>query len=581
MRAFRSRGREKSSEYKEPMARKRRQQQLFTRAVQAQIDGQLDEAVRQLRRLLRERPRDHEALHQLGLVRWQRGEKDEALDALEASAAMKPDVARYQANLGNVYQAVGRTRAALAALQRAVALQPGHASSWSNLGVALRIDGQLDDAISALQKATALASDNTVAWQNLGSALEQQGRLDEAQAALQEAAALDPADAETWTAMGKLSERRGAAPQAESMYRRALLCDRAYAPAWSNLGGLLRRQGRLADAVDACENAIAADPGLADAYTHFGLALREQGHVHAAAATWQRGLQARLTPEGLLNLSDALDEMGLTDQSQAALSDLVTDFPAFAAGWLALGRTRLVNADRDAAREAFQRALELEPGNAEARHFLDAVEGRTTDQAPRDYVRQLFDEYAGRFEQHLTGTLAYRTPQAVADMLGAEKVGTIVDMGCGTGLVGPLVRERCSRLVGVDLSPRMIGQARQKGVYDELIVGALEEALSDVGAVDVAIAADVFIYFGDLAGVLSAAAGAQRLVFSIESHDEEADWVLRGTGRYAHRPGYVRSAAAAAGFEVAATEETTLRKERGEWVAGVLFDLVRRPAGQP
>lgn len=557
------------------MARKRRQQQLFSRAVQAQIDGQLDEAVRLLRRLLREQPRDHEALHQLGLVRWQLGERDEALDALEASAAMQPAEARYQANLGNVYQATGRTRAALAALQRAVALQPGHAASWSNLGVALRLDGQLDEAVAALRKATALAPDNTVAWQNLGSALEQQGQLDDALAALRQAAEQDPADAETWTALGKLSERREQLAEAESMYRRALLCDRGCAPAWSNLGGLLRRQGRLDDAIAACEQAIAADPALADAYTHFGLALREQGHVEAAAATWQRGLQARVTPEGLLNLSDALDELGLSEPAQAALSDLVADFPVFAPGWLAQGRTRLVADDRDAAREAFQRALSLEPDNTEAQHFLDAVEGRATAQAPRDYVRRLFDEYAGRFEQHLTDSLAYQTPQALAGMLGDTAAETIVDLGCGTGLMGPLIRERCQRLIGVDLSARMLDHARQKGVYDELIEGGLEEALSSIGAVDVAIAADVLIYFGDLSGVLAAAGEAHRLLFSVESHDGEDDWVLRGTGRYTHRAGYVVEAAEAAGFRVASATETALRKERGAWVEGVLFDLLR------
>lgn len=555
------------------MARKKRHQQIFDDAVSAQLGGQHEAAERLLRRLLRHRPRDHEAIHQLGLIRWQEGELTEALDTLEASAAMAPTIARYQANLGNIYQVTGRSRASLAALQRSVALDPNIASVWSNLGVALRVAGQLPESAAALREAIDRAPESAVAWQNLGSVLEQLGDLDGAEAAIQQAAALDPADAETWSALGKLAEQRDESAVAEGMYRRALLCDRSHAPAWSNLGGLLRRAGRLDEAVIACERAIAADPALPEPYTHFGLALREQGHLEPAAATWQRGLQARPTPEALLNLGDILGELGLAAQAAAALSDLIEAFPGFAPGWLARGRQLLADGDRDAAQQAFEAALALEPDSAEAHHFLAAASGRHSDRAPREYVRSLFDEYAGRFEQHLTGTLDYQTPAAVAALLGAEPIGTLVDLGCGTGLMGPLVRDRCQRLVGLDLSPRMIEQARAKGIYDELIVGTLEESLGGIGDVDVAIAADVLIYFGDLSGVLAAARVAARVVFSVESHDGEGDWVLRETGRYAHSTDYVRRASEAAGFVVEAVEPALLRKERGEWVSGALFLL--------
>ena len=40
-----------------------------------------------------------------------------------------------------------------------------------------------------------------------------------------------------------------------------------------------------------------------------------------------------------------------------------------------------------------------------------------------------------------------------------QKVGTIVDMGCGTGLYWPVLRQHCERLIGVDASPEMIAEA--------------------------------------------------------------------------------------------------------------------------
>ena len=560
------------------MTRKRRHQQIFVRAVEAQLDGRLADAARQLRRLLRDKPRDHEAIHQLGLVRWQQGAPEEALGLLESSAAMDPTEGRYQANLGNLYQSTGNTRGALAALQRSVALQPENASVWSSLGVALRVDGQLDDSVSALRQATALDPDNAAAFQNLGSALEQLGALDAATDALERASEIQPADPEIWTALGKVSERRGVLPQAESLYRRALLCDRQHSPAWSNLGGLFCRRGSLEAAIDACERAIAADPSQADAYTHFGLALREQGHPGPAAATWQRGLQVRATPEALLNLSDVLEELGQDEPSAGALAELLERFPAFVPGWLAHGRRLLVGGDRDAAIAALEHVLSLDPGSEEARHFLCAATGEAQVRAPVGYVRELFEEYAGRFEQSLTKTLSYQTPSELVLLLGPEPLDTVVDLGCGTGLVGPLVRDRCSRLIGVDLSPKMLAQARAKDVYDDLIVGDMESVLHQLGPIDLAIAADVFIYVGDLSGVLAACATTQ-LLFSVEAHTGTEDWVLRSTGRYAHSVDYVRRLAAASDYTVEVAAAAPLRKERGEWVDGTLFRLRRVSPG--
>jgi SAM-dependent methyltransferase len=54
-----------------------------------------------------------------------------------------------------------------------------------------------------------------------------------------------------------------------------------------------------------------------------------------------------------------------------------------------------------------------------------------------------------------------------------------VDLGCGTGLMGPLLRPHCGQLCGVDLSAGMVGKARQRGCYDELAVGELVQYLQE------------------------------------------------------------------------------------------------------
>ena len=49
----------------------------------------------------------------------------------------------------------------------------------------------------------------------------------------------------------------------------------------------------------------------------------------------------------------------------------------------------------------------------------------------------------------------------------------ILDVGCGTGLCGALLSPYARRLVGVDLSDRMLDQARERNIYDELVKGEL------------------------------------------------------------------------------------------------------------
>ena len=44
----------------------------------------------------------------------------------------------------------------------------------------------------------------------------------------------------------------------------------------------------------------------------------------------------------------------------------------------------------------------------------------------------------------------------------------VLDAGCGTGLCGPLLRTRAKRMTGVDLSPKMIEWAAERGIYDRL-----------------------------------------------------------------------------------------------------------------
>jgi predicted TPR repeat methyltransferase len=163
----------------------------------------------------------------------------------------------------------------------------------------------------------------------------------------------------------------------------------------------------------------------------------------------------------------------------------------------------------DASLQCFKRVLEFEPDNALAQHLLAARTDANVERDPSGYIRSLFDSYAGTFDQHLKG-LDYTTPQRLMVEILAARDGATpwdsLDLGCGTGLFGAEIASRSRRLVGVDVSAKMIERARELNLYTELrctdLLTALESEASE--SYDVVAAADVFVYVGKLDSIVPA-----------------------------------------------------------------------------
>jgi predicted TPR repeat methyltransferase len=220
--------------------------------------------------------------------------------------------------------------------------------------------------------------------------------------------------------------------------------------------------------------------------------------------------------------------------------------------------------------------------SAEVIQFVLAVLGAEAVPVaiPREYITRLFDQYAGHFDDDLVGKLRYRAPDSLLEAVVrfAPRDGLdIVDLGCGTGLVGSRFRPLARTLTGVDLSASMLEVARQRQIYDHLVCSDLTEFLRKQSAnFDLALAADVLIYIGDLSAVLQGVRGALRdggfFGFSVEA-SEDQDFVLNTTRRFAHSKPYLRRLAADHGFVVETIEPAVLRQQVGSDVAGYLAVL--------
>jgi predicted TPR repeat methyltransferase len=256
--------------------------------------------------------------------------------------------------------------------------------------------------------------------------------------------------------------------------------------------------------------------------------------------------------------------------------------PDWAAGWNSLGRYLEEAGKLDAAREAWQRSVALDPEGRYGAGLKLAAHGEAMPANAAAYVETLFDDYAPRFETSLVARLGYGVPGELAAMMSRfvpGRAGTALDLGCGTGLMGVQLRGMAVRLEGVDLSAAMLAEARWKQVYDALHKADLVAFLADwEGQAELATATDVLNYTGALPPVLAAVrrklAPGGLFGFSLETHEGPEAHVLRSSLRYQHQPERAIDACVTAGFEVLARQETVIRMDRGQPVAGVLM-LVR------
>jgi predicted TPR repeat methyltransferase len=338
---------------------------------------------------------------------------------------------------------------------------------------------------------------------------------------------------------------------------RALAARPAYPDALLALGNALQALERQAEAVAAYDAALALG-GRADIWCARGAALKKSGQLEAALASYDAALQ--LHPDYALAAhyrANALRALGRPGEAVAA----------------------------------YRRALALGADAGEIRFALAALgEGAAPAAAPAAYVKDLFDQYAGHFDRHLVEVLGYRTPALLGELLARRGVSPegrleVLDLGCGTGLCAPTLRPLAHRLAGVDLSENMLGKARGLGLYDELACADIVSYLAGgPDAWDLVAAADVLVYFGDLAPLFGRVAAALRpgglFVFSVETRDGEG-YAITPSNRYAHAPSYVAAAARGAGFELLAETPATLRREHGLDVAGrlVLLRVLLRAAG--
>jgi predicted TPR repeat methyltransferase len=408
-----------------------------------------------------------------------------------------------------------RLQAAEAAFAASLRHLPGRASTRINLAATRLRLGHTADALAELEAVLAAEPQHLDAWCHRATALSELRRDGEALACADQVLSTDPTNAVAWQRRGHALERLRRFDEAGSAFERLLALQPQQAEAWFRLAQLQQRQGHLAQALASLEQASTLAPAHAGTWTQRGSLLKDMGRSAEAAA-------------------------------------------------------------------AFERAIELGADAELNRFFLAALGAQASPAtAPRAYVQALFDDYADGFDQHLVDVLGYQAHrQLIAPLadLHAQPFASALDLGCGTGLCGPLLRPIVRQLTGLDLSRAMLDQAAARGVYDQLVQADLVEHLQQTPERhDLVLAADVFIYVGELDAVF---AGVVRMLrqggvfcFSVEQASDDRPVALNAQLRYAHSLPYLQGLAQRHGLRLLHSVAEPIRQDRTQAIPGLYVYL--------
>ncbi|MGL4812675.1 MAG: methyltransferase domain-containing protein [Beijerinckiaceae bacterium] len=276
--------------------------------------------------------------------------------------------------------------------------------------------------------------------------------------------------------------------------------------------------------------------------------------------------------------------------NHAAAADLLQQVieltPHWAPAWFALGDAQAEMGTHDDAVRSFTRCADLDPEDVYGARVALAALGAAAADRPTissAYVRDLFDQYADRFDRHLTKNLGYRGPELVRDAIvracaltgHARMFGRVLDLGCGTGLFADAFADHGKIFDGVDVAPRMIEKAKKRGHYATLKTCTIAEALAAAGdgAYDLVAAVDVFVYIGALEDIFAQTARVLRsgglFAFTVQTL-HEGRYVIGADRRYWHTEPYLRQCAQMAGMTVVLCEANSTRMDRGEPVPSLI-----------
>lgn len=525
----------------------------------AQSKGLHQEAVSYFEKSILKDFNNFEIYFNLGWSLFALGKYNEAANAYHKVLKLKPDTKEAYNSLGEIYALTGDHRKAEEMFHCALNFDPSYPEALSNLAYLKNDINELEkiyhkhpehsftayqlallfqkkgDLNKALDYAVKAAQNTPIeSYQLLAGELHLQNHHPEsAKVYFCEALQINP---KSVTALINLANAEPDAKTAEKMYKQALDISPQDFDAHLNYAVLLHNQNRLSEALEEYRKAVTINPDSSEVSHNLGILQRQMGEFTQALGLFFNSFSLNPdSPQYALDIAETLTIMYAEQPQQA--------------------------------RQAAQRWLEQYPDNIFAQRINAAFENKTTDTDSK-YSRQLFDVFASTYEQTMQD-INYKLPLKMSEFIG-DILGTIIDLGCGTGLLGEQIKRPHNHIIGVDISEQMLQKAKNKNIYDRLEQANITEYCNHLPPQAFVTAADVMGYIGNIEPLLQKIY-PHPFAFSIATDNKCNNYTLLPNGRYVYNKQYVHDILTRCGYQNISSKDCVLRTENGQDVLGTIF----------
>ncbi len=337
--------------------------ETLERARAARREGRWDEAEMACRQVLAAWPGQPDASHLMGLMAYDFGNLDLAIEHLRQACLSPRAPAVYFSDFAEMCRQAGRLAEGEQAARRAVGLQPTLAAAWNNLGILLQESLKLDESRASLERALALQPGDPQTLNNLANTFKRLGLAAEAESRWLAALDLRPDYAEAYSNLANLYTDQGDFGRAEAMAMRAIELSPRLTDAYINLAGLetarhrpeqalraldallafaptqpralaskaltLKDLDQLDEALDWARRAVAVAPDAPELHNALGQVFQAMGRFEPALAAYDRAaaLPGPAQMDAIANRGALHMEFGRQDEARAALEDAARAFP--------------------------------------------------------------------------------------------------------------------------------------------------------------------------------------------------------------------------------------------------------------
>jgi protein O-GlcNAc transferase len=325
--------------------------------------GQLKEAEKLYKSILKSSSSNFEVIHLLGIIKIQLKQFEEAIIWLNKAILINNNHS-ISNNLGVCYKELKKYPEALNNFKNAIKINPNYAEAYNNLAIVYRSLENYDQAIKNYNKAIKLKPDYAEAYNNLGLVFLKLKDSEEAKKYFQQAIKLKSNYGEAYNNLGIAQNRLKETEKAKESLERAIELRPDYVEAYNYLGSIFLELEEKNKAIEYFKKTIKLKPDYADAYNNLGITYNELGEIKKAKEFLEYAI--KLKPdyaEAYNNISSVYLKLDEIKKAKECLEYAIKLRPDYVEAYNSFGILYLHEEKPEEAKKYFEEAIKISPNS--------------------------------------------------------------------------------------------------------------------------------------------------------------------------------------------------------------------------